>query len=62
MLLPWLSRRGLASGLAAARPWSCCALPDRAVLRVRGLEAAPFLQGLQTNDINLLVEGQRKRY
>ena len=41
--------------------WSCCHLPLRALVKVQGAEAAPFLQGLVTNDINPLVEDDRKR-
>jgi len=40
--------------------WSCCHLPLRALVKVQGAEAAPFLQGLITNDINPLVEDDRK--
>ena len=42
--------------------WSCCHLPLRALVKVQGAEAAPFLQGLVTNDINPLVEDDRKRF
>ena len=41
--------------------WSCCHLPHRALVRVQGAEAAQFLQGLVTNDINPLIEDDRKR-
>jgi len=40
--------------------WSCCHLPLRALVKVQGAEAAPFLQGLVTNDLNPLVEDDRK--
>jgi len=40
--------------------WTSCLLPQRALVKVQGVEAAPFLQGLITNDINPLVEDDRK--
>ena len=42
--------------------WTSCLLPQRALVKVQGVEAAPFLQGLITNDINPLVEDDRKRF
>ena len=42
--------------------WTSCHLPQRALVKVQGVEAAPFLQGLITNDINPLVEDDRKRF
>lgn len=47
-------------GGAPGDPWTCVPLPDRGVVRVSGGEAATFLQGLMTNDINLVVEEGRK--
>ena len=41
--------------------WNCSSLPDRSVLKVTGVEASTFLQGLMTNDIDVLVENERKR-
>ena len=38
-----------------------CALPDLAVLEVRGADAISFLQGQFTNDIAALTEGQAQR-
>ena len=35
-------------------------LTDRALLRIKGRDAAKLLQGITTNDINLLVEGTDK--
>ena len=35
--------------------WRCALLPDRAVLRVTGPDSPAFLQGLMTNDIELLT-------
>eukprot|EP00090_Calanus_glacialis_P015292 TRINITY_DN24154_c0_g1_i1.p1 TRINITY_DN24154_c0_g1~~TRINITY_DN24154_c0_g1_i1.p1 ORF type:complete len:367 (-),score=95.19 TRINITY_DN24154_c0_g1_i1:99-1130(-) len=43
-----------------ASQWNCSSLPDRSVLQVTGVEASTFLQGLMTNDINTLVEDERK--
>jgi len=40
--------------------WICSKLPDRSVLEVKGEEAPVFLQGLMTNDIQHLVEDERK--
>jgi len=40
--------------------WNCSSLPDRSVLKVTGVEASTFLQGLMTNDIDVLVENERK--
>eukprot|EP00092_Neocalanus_flemingeri_P002812 GFUD01003009.1.p1 GENE.GFUD01003009.1~~GFUD01003009.1.p1 ORF type:complete len:356 (-),score=86.70 GFUD01003009.1:158-1225(-) len=40
--------------------WNFTKLPDRSVLQVTGVEASTFLQGLMTNDINTLVEDERK--
>jgi len=39
--------------------WNYGELPDRSIVRIMGEEAAPFLQGLMTNDINLVVDGDR---
>ena len=72
MLLPRLLKPRLAPLLLSSphrllsspsSPWSWCALPHRAVLRVTGPQAAPFLQGLVTNDMELLEEeGRRSLY
>jgi len=43
-----------------ASQWNCSKLPDRSVLQVTGVEASTFLQGLMTNDIDTLVENERK--
>jgi len=40
--------------------WTCTKLSDRSVLQVTGVEASTFLQGLMTNDINTLVEDERR--
>jgi len=46
----------------SASQWNCSSLVDRSVLKVTGVEAPTFLQGLMTNDIDILVENERKRY
>ena len=46
----------------SASKWNCSSLIDRSVLKVTGVEAPTFLQGLMTNDIDILVENERKRY
>jgi len=43
-----------------ASQWNCANLVDRSVLKVTGAEAPSFLQGLMTNDIDVLVENERK--
>lgn len=52
------SREGdddVAAAAAAAR-FACYQLPHRTVLRVRGEDTRPFLQGIITNDVELLEE------
>jgi len=44
----------------SASQWNCSSLVDRSVLKVTGVEAPTFLQGLMTNDIDILVENERK--
>ncbi|XP_040026532.2 iron-sulfur cluster assembly factor IBA57, mitochondrial [Gasterosteus aculeatus] len=41
---------------AAAARFACYQLPHRTVLRVRGEDTRPFLQGIITNDVELLEE------
>ena len=42
-------------------PWQCAALlPDRAVLEIAGEDRAHFLQGLVTNDVAGLREGEAR--
>jgi len=43
-----------------ASQWNCSHLDDRSVLQISGTEAPSFLQGLMTNDINILVDNERK--
>lgn len=45
------SRRGAESAEGAA--WTCFPLGDRALVRVRGPDSAPFLLGLLTNELPL---------
>jgi len=48
-------------GLArAASQWAHARLGERAVVQVAGQEAPDLLQGLMTNDISSLVEGERR--
>lgn len=49
------------TGAAAAFSSSACFLLNRALLRLRGPEAATFLQGLLTNDVTQLAEGGASR-
>ena len=42
--------------------WNYSKLEDRSIIQVQGDEAPAFLQGLMTNDIYKLAEGERKRY
>ncbi|XP_050019709.1 putative transferase CAF17, mitochondrial [Alexandromys fortis] len=56
----WIPRRCLArrSGLLGDNPedgvaWTCFRLDERALMRVRGPDAAPFLLGLLTNELPL---------
>lgn len=49
------------SSLQAVRrlsQWRCARLPDRALLRVTGADSPAFLQGLMTNDVELLTSRQ----
>ena len=50
-------------GLArAASQWAHARLGERALVQVAGQEAPDLLQGLMTNDISSLVEGERRRF
>lgn len=41
----------------------CYQLPHRTILKIRGQDTSPFLQGIITNDMDLLEEpGQRAMY
>ncbi|KAM4860596.1 putative transferase CAF17, mitochondrial [Thomomys bottae] len=49
-----LSASSLGSDPADGAAWNCFLLDERALLRVRGPDAAPFLLGLLTNELPLL--------
>lgn len=48
--------QGSADGGDVTGRFVCCRLTHRTLLQVRGPDASPFLQGLITNDMQLLEE------
>lgn len=48
------------SSSSTTPPWTVCSLSHRCLVSVSGSEAASFLQGLMTNDINILLEEDRR--